>query len=330
GTEKANGHHRYKSIDQFTGWWGTPFHSVFRSWELGLVKLKNKNAIVTGGSHGLGRAIVQRFVEEGANVVLCAREEQSLARIDQELKSHVRSGQRVISQKCDVSSNEQVEAMFETTREELGELHNLVNNAGVYGPKGPAEEVDWDEWRRCIEINLYGTLIPCRHAISRFKKSGAGKIINLSGGGATNPLPNISAYAASKAAVVRLTETLAEELRKWHIDVNAIAPGALNTRLLDEVLEAGPDKVGAEFYLRAVKQSQDGGVPLDLGADLCVYLASTQSEGITGKLLSAKWDPWSSLHMHKDDLHSTDIYTLRRIRPQDRGRNWTSSYAADE
>ena len=108
------------------------------------MKLKNKNAIVTGGSHGLGRAIVQRFVEEGANVVLCAREEQSLARIDQELKFHVRSGQRVISQKCDVSSNEQVEAMFETTGEELGELHILVNNAGVYGPKGPAEEVDWD------------------------------------------------------------------------------------------------------------------------------------------------------------------------------------------
>src|SRR2546430_2526127 len=206
--------------------------------------------------------------KEGANVLFCAREGESLARFEQKLKESARAGQRILAQACDVSSASDSEELFRRADDELGALHILINNAGVYGPKGPSEEVAWDEWCRCIEINLYGTLIPCRHAISRFKKSGAGKIINLSGGGATNPLPNISAYAASKAAVVRLTETLAEELRKWHIYVNAIAPGALNTRLLDEVLAAGPDKVGAEFYLRAVKQSQDGGVPLDLGADL--------------------------------------------------------------
>jgi NAD(P)-dependent dehydrogenase (short-subunit alcohol dehydrogenase family) len=286
------------------------------------MKLENRNAIVTGGSQGFGRAIVEAFVREGANVLFCARDGESLARFEQKLKESARAGQRILAQACDVSSASDSEELFRRADDELGALHILINNAGVYGPKGPSEEVAWDEWCRCIEINLYGTLIPCRHAISRFKKSGAGKIINLSGGGATNPLPNISAYAASKAAVVRLTETLAEELRKWHIDVNAIAPGALNTRLLDEVLEAGPDKVGAEFYLRAVKQSQDGGVPLDLGADLCVYLATDQSNGITGKLISAKWDPWRSLHTHKDDLNSTDIYTLRRITPQDRGRSW--------
>jgi NAD(P)-dependent dehydrogenase (short-subunit alcohol dehydrogenase family) len=286
------------------------------------MKLKNRNAVVTGGSQGLGRTIVERFVEEGANVVLCAREKGSLGSIEQELKGLARSGQRVIAQSCDVSSNEQVNAMFREASDELGELHILVNNAGIYGPKGPTEEVDLDEWRRCIEINLYGTLIPCRHAITRFKKIGAGKIINLSGGGATNPLPNISAYAASKAAVVRLTETLAEELRSWRVDVNAIAPGPLNTRLLDEVLQAGPAKVGPDFYARAIKQSREGGVPLSLGADLCVYLASSQSDGITGKLLSAKWDRWDSLHMCKNDLNSTDIYTLRRIVPQDRGKKW--------
>jgi hypothetical protein len=106
------------------------------------------------------------------------------------------------------------------------------------------------------------------------------------------------------------------------VDVNAIAPGPLNTRLLDEVLQAGPEKVGAEFHARAIKQSQEGGVPLKLGADLCVYLAASESDGVTGKLLSAKWDPWHSLHTHKTDLESTDIYTLRRILPEDRGKNW--------
>ena len=286
------------------------------------MKLCNRGAIVTGASQGLGRMIAQRFVEEGANVLFCGRDDQMLASVETELQSATFAGQKVIARRCDVSSNNEVEAMFRQYDSELGQLSILVNNAGIYGPKGPTEEVDWDEWQRCIEINLCGTVIPCRYAITRFKKLGEGKIINLSGGGATSPLPNLSAYAASKAAVVRLTETLAEELRDWHVDVNAIAPGALNTRLLDEILQAGPERVGAEFHARAVKQSQTGGVPLALGADLCVYLASEQSNGISGKLISAKWDPWSSLHKYKNELGATDIYALRRITPEDRCRNW--------
>ena len=286
------------------------------------MKLRNRGAIITGASQGLGRMIAQRFVEEGANVLLCARDGQMLASVKAELQSAASAGQRVIVRRCDVSSNKEVEAMFRDYDSELGPLSILVNNAGIYGPKGPTEEVDWNEWQRCIAINLCGTAIPCRYAITRFKKLGGGKIINLSGGGATSPMPNLSAYAAAKAAVVRLTETLAEELREWHVDVNAIAPGALNTRLLDEILQAGPERVGAEFHARAVKQSQTGGVPFALGADLCVYLASEQSNGISGKLISAKWDPWSSLHKHRDELGSTDIYALRRITPEDRSRNW--------
>src|SRR6202023_2026774 len=144
----------------------------------------------------------------------------------------------------------------------LGSVEILVNNAGVYGPKGQSESVPFAEWARAIEINLYGTFLPCQFAIRDMKRVGRGKVINLSGGGATAPLPRISAYAASKAAVVRLTETLAEELREFSIDVNAIAPGALNTRLLEEILSAGPDAVGQAFYEKSVKQRDSGGVPL--------------------------------------------------------------------
>jgi len=286
------------------------------------MNLTNRNALVTGGSQGLGRAIVARFVEEGANVLFCARDGTALKQFENELRPGARKGQRILSQVCDVSATKDVEDLFRKADGELGDLHILVNNAGVYGPKGSSEEVPWEEWRRCIEINLYGTFLPCRHAITRFKKLGYGKIINLSGGGATNPLPNISAYAAAKAAVVRLTETLAEELRGLHVDVNAVAPGALNTRLLDEVLQAGPETVGVDFHTRALKQAREGGVPLELGANLCAYLASEASDGITGKLISAKWDPWPSLHIHKDELGASDIYTLRRIVPEDRGKNW--------
>jgi len=169
---------------------------------------------------------------------------------------------------------------------------------------------------------LYGVLLPCRAIIPHFKAQQRGKIINLSGGGATAPLPFISAYAASKAAVVRLTETLAEELRDYNIAVNAIAPGALNTRLLDEVLTAGPAAVGEKFFNKAIKQKEAGGAPLSLGASLCVWLGSAESDGITGKLLSAQWDPWRDLARRCDALRESDIYTLRRITPEDRGQKW--------
>src|SRR5204862_6702902 len=141
-------------------------------------------------------------------------------------------------------------------------------NAGVYGPMGLIEDVNWADWVRAIEINVYGSILPCRALLAHFKQHSYGKIVQLSGGGATNPLPRLSAYAASKAAIVRFMESLALEVRDSHIDVNAIAPGALNTRMLDEVLAAGPDRVGQEFYDRMARTKQEGGTPLDKGAAL--------------------------------------------------------------
>ena len=286
------------------------------------MKLEKENAIITGGTLGLGLAIVREFLNEGANVLFCARSRDAVSRLQDELTRLLRTGQKLIGLPCDVSSPREVENMFAQFADELGVLHVLVNNAGVYGPKGSSEDVSWQDWMRAIEINLYGTLLPCRAAIPLMKKSGRGKIVNLSGGGATNPLPRLSAYAASKAAVVRLTETLAEELRDFRIEINAIAPGALNTRLLDEVLQAGPEIVGETFYKKSLQQAKEGGVPLEKGARLCVYLASKASDGITGKLLSAQWDPWENLQSHFDDIANSDIYTLRRIIPKDRGKTW--------
>jgi len=286
------------------------------------MKLKDRTALITGGSQGLGKAIAEQFVREGASVVICARDEKVLSEARIDLTKSAGPGQKVLARRCDVSSEEEVAELAAFALKELGSVQVLVNNAGIYGPMGPTETIPLKEWTRSIEINLYGVLLPSRALIPQFKKAGSGKIIFLSGGGATNPLPNISSYAAAKAAVVRLMETLAEELRPYHVDVNAIAPGALNTRFLDEVLAGGKQAVGEAFYTKALKQRESGGVPLEKGAALCVYLASAQSDGITGKLISAQWDPWEKLHEHKDDLARSDIYALRRIVPEDRGKSW--------
>ena len=287
------------------------------------MKLKGLSAIITGANQGLGLEIARHFVREGASVALCARDAGKLAAAADALRAEAGAGQRVFAEACDVSNAPDVERFVQAAIAALGPIRCLVNNAGVYGPKGPTEQVSLEEWQRAFEINVYGVLLPSRALIPHFKSQGAGKIINLSGGGATAPMPFISAYAASKAAVVRLTETLAGELRQDKIDVNAVAPGALNTRLLNEVLNAGPAAVGEAFYQKAVKQKDGGGTSPALGASLCVWLASAESDGITGKLLSAPWDPWRNLASRREKLAGSDIYTLRRIVPEDRGERWT-------
>ena len=285
------------------------------------MKLKNLNALITGGSQGLGKTIAEHFLREGANVVLCARSEKELSATRDELAKKFPT-QKISAKTCDVSNETQVNELVTFALRELGSLDALVLNAGIYGPMGPTESVSLDEWRRAIDINLFGVLLPSRAVIPHFKKAGRGKIVILSGGGATNPLPNISSYAASKAAVVRLGETLAEELRSFQVDVNLIAPGALATRLVDEVLAAGPEKVGAAFFEKNKGWKEKGAVPLDLGANLAVYLASAESSGITGKLISAQWDPWQDLQQHREELAKSDIYCLRRITPKERGQTW--------
>ncbi len=284
--------------------------------------LEGKVAVITGANQGLGLEIARRYLAEGASLALCARNEQLLTKACNSLVPAAVSNQRIFSLATDVSNEVEVNHFISETVRELGRIDILVNNAGVYGPKGEIETVDWLEWVRSIEINLFGSVLMSRAVLPYFKAQRSGKIIQLSGGGATNPMPRISSYAVSKAGIVRFIETLAEEVRDYGIDVNAIAPGALNTRMLDEVIEAGPDKVGKVFYERSLKQKESGGSPLDVGAGLAVFLGADASNGITAKLISAVWDKWEHWPDHLDDLNSSDVYTLRRIAGRDRAMNW--------
>lgn len=286
------------------------------------MRLAKRRALITGASQGFGRAVASAFVEEGADVMICARGSNQLERAQQDVVERARGNARVLAMPADVSEPTDVRRLVETTLTAFGGLEILVCNAGVYGPKGPLQEVSWAEWSQAIAINLIGTVLSCREVLPHFQDRKYGKILLLSGGGATKPLPYLSAYAASKAAIVRFGETLAEEVRELGIDVNAVAPGGLNTRLLDEVLEAGPVRVGRVFYEQALRQKAQGGTPMEQGAALCVFLASAASDGITGKLISAVWDPWGSLSEHRDELRDSDIYTMRRIIPRDRGKDW--------
>lgn len=270
--------------------------------------LEGKGVLVTGGSQGIGEAVALACAEAGAAVCICAR--------------NPKANGKFISFAADVSIPEAAREAVEFAARELPNFTGLVNAAGINGPKGLLDTIDPAEWIATVQVNLFGTMLMTRAALPYFRERGYGKIVNFSGGGATSPRPRFSAYAASKAAVVSFTETLAHELDGTGIYVNAVAPGAVNTRMLDEVLAAGPEKVGQAAYESALKQQQTGGTPPEAAAELCVSLLSEETDGVTGRLISAVWDPWKSLGLYRDDLARSDVYTLRRIVPQDRGFAW--------
>ena len=279
--------------------------------------IKDKIVAITGVSEGLGRALCNEYLNNGAKVFACAR---NIDKITLDFKDYI--GKNLLIIKADVSIESEIAQFFEVGINFFGGLDVLVNNAGIYGPKGNIDDIDIDDWKYCLDVNLMGSVYAVRYSLPIMKKNKRGKIIQLSGGGATNPMPNLTAYAVSKVAIVRFVESVALEVKEYNIFINAIAPGPLNTRLLDEILEAGPDKVGQNFYNKSLMQREKGGASLQNAIDLSMFLSSNSSDGITGKLISAIWDKWQDWNQHLGDLSNSDIYSLRRITGKDRGFDW--------
>jgi 3-oxoacyl-[acyl-carrier protein] reductase len=246
---------------------------------------------------------------EGANLVLVSR---TPAQLDETRALIASLGRDCLCLTKDVASEADSVGMAKAAIETYGKIDILVNNAGIQGPIGPAVDNDPIFWMETLRVNVMGTYLCCRAVLPHMTARRQGKIVNLSGGGSTGPRPNFSAYAASKAAVVRFTETLAQEVREFGIQVNAIAPGAVNTRMLTEVLEAG-ELAGGELEAARQRECQ-GGTPPELPAALAVFLASSASGLLTGKLISAPHDSWASWGPEKiDELNASSWFTLRRL-----------------
>jgi len=266
------------------------------------VILKGKRALVIGGSGGIGSAIAKALSENGAEILIASRSAKGAGSVS-----------------LDITDENSVAALAKKIEADWGGLDVLVNAAAITGPIGKVTEISPDDWRKTLDINLTGTFLAVRALAPLMKNRGRAKIINFVGGG-DGPRPNFDAYVASKGGVARFTETAAAELKEWDIDVNAIAPGAVNTQLLEDVLSAGSGS--SPEYEQAKKQKEAGGVSPEKAADLVVFLASPKSNGLTGKIFSAVWDKYEEFPGHRDEIMSSDIYNYRRIKPEDRGKRW--------
>jgi|SRR5687768_16801900 len=187
--------------------------------------LQNKTAVVTGASKGIGYAVAEALLKNGANVFICGRDESDLARAIERLREHGRIEQSV----CDVRSEEQVKAMLARCMDSFGGVDVLVNNAGVGYFEKTVEELSGEEFRQTLETNLFGVFYACHHSIPLMKARGAGYIINISSLAGQNAHPRMAAYNASKFGLNGFSEALMQEVRHDNIKVSYICPGSVNT-----------------------------------------------------------------------------------------------------
>lgn len=257
--------------------------------------LKGKTAVITGASGGIGRVIVEHFLREGANVAAA------------DIKRPGARDQKLLCVKADITKPGSVNSLMRRTAARFGRIDVLVNAAGVQKPIGDLTRVKTSDWIRCVMTNIAGTMLCCKAVIPLMKKRG-GSIINFSGGGATFPRANFSAYGTSKAAIVRFTETIAEEFRKHGIRVNAVSPGSVYTGMMQEIIDAGKDS-GESDYRGALKVRAGGGNSPEAAARLCAFLASDAARKVSGKLLSAVWDDPATIIKSS----GSSLFTMRRI-----------------
>ena len=272
------------------------------------MQLLGNTCLVVGASGAIGQAVAKKFHLEGARLALTYRNQKSAVKLD----SLSSDDSPVAYFALDVRNQKQVYSVVSRVRRRFGPIDVLVNCSGVLGPVGATQDVSATAWRRTLEINLLGGFYLVRAVLPMMLSSGRGKIILFSGGGAAYARPHFTAYSSSKAAVVRFTESLSAELGDMNIQVNAIAPGAVKSRMWDE-LRASVAVAGPQAIEELKKMEITGGVPAERAASLALFLASNRSAGLTGRLISAVHDKWENMESEIPKVMSTDAWTLRRV-----------------
>lgn len=273
------------------------------------MRLEGRIALITGAGRGIGRAIALAYAKEGASLALAARNLDELKETARQVEE---LGVSALVIPTDVTQPDQVDQMAARAMERFSSIDILVNNAGIAGPVGALQTNDVASWIDALQVNVIGTFLCCRAVLPVMIRQDRGKIINLSGAGGIFAWANMSAYCASKAAVVRLTEALALELADTNIQVNALGPGSIHTKMWDEMRDAAEVAGAAVIFEAGKRVTSGGGASIEQVADLAVLLASDDSGGLSGRLISSVLDDFNALPQRIPEIMASDAYLLRR------------------
>jgi 3-oxoacyl-[acyl-carrier protein] reductase len=274
------------------------------------VTAERRRILIAGASAGIGAALVRALAADGHEVFACARRANQLRAVtggDTIARSHV----------CDVGDEEQVRTLYGWVSTGAPALDGLIVAAGAFGAIGAFEQTESAAWWGTLRANVFGLYALAKHGLPLLERGVRPRIITFSGGGAFGTFPRYSAYATSKAAVVRLTECLADELGPRGIAVNAVAPGMVATEIHQATLEAGPGRAGTEHFERTRTVLSEGSVPMEVPVDCVRFLLSREADGLTGKTIAANFDPWrrAEFRAHVAEIAASEVYTMRRLNP---------------
>jgi 2-dehydro-3-deoxy-L-rhamnonate dehydrogenase (NAD+) len=235
------------------------------------IDLKGRNAVVTGGAQGIGRAVTERFLRSGAAVAIWDRDTALAGRVAGELGALG----KVIAVNADVTSWTSIEAAAKETATKLGGIDILVNNAGIAGPNAPVDAYPLEDWQQVIDIDLTGVFHCCRAVVPLMKAKSFGRIVNVASIAGKEGNPNASAYSAAKAGVIALTKSLGKELAGMDIAVNCITPAAAKTAIFDQMTQTHID-----YMLSKIPRARF--VAVDEIAAMVAWLVSPENSFTTG------------------------------------------------
>ena len=268
-------------------------------------RLQGQVAIVTGGGRGIGREICAAFAAEGAQVAAVARTEEQILETARQI---VGDGGKAIGVTADVTDLVAVESMVERVESELGPIDILVNNAGSNSVLGPMTEADPVAWWRDVTINLLGPFHTCRTVVRGMLPRGRGRVVNVIGAGTKTPFAYMSGYGSSKAALMRLTETLDLEVRGSGVKVFAMSPGVVRTEMNEAIIRSGAMKRWFPKYLDMFEEGES--VPPTMAAALAVEIASGRLDELNGRAFGVR-ENLDEILAQKDRILAEDLKTLR-------------------
>jgi len=275
--------------------------------------LSKKVCILTGCTSGLGLNILLQLINKDMFIYGVSNNKNKIKALKKKLLNENYSIKKIFIYKVDISNFTQVKNFVSKVKSKHKKIDILINNAGINGPMGKFENTNLKIWRKAFNVNFFGSLYFYKNILPIMKENKYGRIVQISGGGATSPFPMFSSYASSKAAIVSLSENLSKEInKKENITINSIAPGTLNTNFTKIKLKAGPSKIGKVHYNFLKKITKTGGDNFSDPVELCLQLIDEKNK-INGKIISAKWDNWKKFLYFEKKINSCDIFTTRRL-----------------